>query len=73
MNNYAKTQAFNNADIVDLQKIKSKNSIKQINKLHNTLITLEEKCNIQIAAKYLTGFLEEKGAKTYKDYINSLS
>jgi len=61
-----------NGDITQLQKVKSEFSIKQINKLHKALITLEEKCNQQIANKYLNGFLEEKGVKTYTEYINSL-
>jgi len=59
--------------IMNLHKVKSENSIKQINKLHKALSTLEERCNDQIANKYLIGFLEEKGVHSYEEYINSLS
>ena len=59
--------------IMNLHKVKSENSIKQINKLHQALHSLEEKCDEQIANKYLVGFLEEKGVHNYEEYINSLS
>ena len=59
--------------IMNLHKVKSENSINQINKLHRALSNLEEKCNEQIANKYLVGFLEEKGVHSYEEFINSLS
>jgi len=55
-----------------LERIKSSNSINQINRLHSTLIKLEEKCNMKVAEKYLVGFLEQKGVNSYQDYIDSL-
>jgi hypothetical protein len=59
--------------IMNLHKVKSENSIKQINKLHQALSSLEERCDEQIANRYLVGFLEEKGVRSYEEYINSLS
>ena len=72
MQKILKNTHHSNDDILQLQKIKSENSIKQINKLHKALSTLEEKCNQQIANKYLKGFLENKGVETYTEYIDSL-
>lgn len=59
--------------LLKLQKIKSNKNIMQVNKLHTTLTSLEIKFNQQIANKYLVGFLEDKGVKSYDDYIDSLN
>ena len=59
-------------DFSHLYKVKSENSIKLINKLHNSLNILEEKCSQSVANKYLNGFLEEKGVNSYKEFIDSL-
>ena len=58
--------------LLELHLSKSEGSIKQINQLHKALTNLEQKCNKNIAHKYLVGFLEEKGVKSYEEYINSL-
>jgi len=54
------------------KQVKSPNSIKLINKLHKSLTNLENNCNTRIANKYLIGFLEEKGVRSYEEFINSL-
>ncbi len=62
-----------NSKISKLCKTKSENSISQINNLHKSLINLEIKCDKSVAHRYLIGFLEEKGAKSYEEYIENLS
>jgi len=70
---YLVNETSKNIDIsTRLENIKSSNSINQINRLHRTLITLEEKCNMKVAENYLIGFLEQNGVNSYQDYIDSL-
>ncbi len=57
----------------ELQKVKSTNTNSQINKLHNTLSAIERKSNVEVAKKYLNGFLEERGINSLKQFINSFA
>ena len=61
-----------NSIISEIQRIKSPNNIKQISKLHHALIKLEKNCSNTIAEKYLAGFLEDKGVRSFKEYISGL-
>ncbi len=58
---------------LDYNGTKSANSILQINKIRNAVSTLERKLNNEIAKKYLTGFLEERGFVSFKEFVTSLA
>ena len=73
MNSPKKANIGYRKNLLKLQNIKSAQSIQLINKLHRSLYNLEEKCNENIAKKYLIGFLEEKGVNSYEEFINSLT
>ncbi len=62
----------NNSIIDEIKRIKSPKSILQILKLHQSLNDLESKCSVRIAEKYLNGFLESKGVKSFTEFIKEL-
>ncbi|MCF6350068.1 MAG: hypothetical protein L3J23_03435 [Flavobacteriaceae bacterium] len=55
---------------LDLQKIKVTKNIYKINKLYNTLVLIERSSSVEVAKKYLNGFLEERGINSLKQFIN---
>ena len=57
----------------DLEKIKTTKNIFKINKLCNTLSAIKKNSNIEVAKKYLIGFLEERGMSSLKQFITSLA
>ena len=62
----------NNTILTKVQYPKSAQSIFEMDKLNKTLSKLRDKCSAIIAQKYLTGFLENKGANTLEEYLAKL-
>jgi len=56
-----------------LYKTKSQSSINQVNELHQSLVSLEKTRDQHVADKFLVGFLEDKGFRSYEEFINSLT
>lgn len=53
-------------------KVTEKQSIHKINRIISTLDLLEKNTSLDIATKYLNGFIEEEGFSNFNDFINSL-
>jgi 3-methyladenine DNA glycosylase Tag len=58
--------------ISTLQEINTTGNIDEIDKLHHKLFTIETNNNVNVAKKYLSGFLEERGVNSLKEFINSI-
>ncbi len=58
--------------ISEIQRIKSSESIIQINRLQKTLTEIEINCSSKVAEKYLNGYLENRGVTSFKDFIANL-
>lgn len=71
-NNKSKLRSKIDPAFSTLEKIKSTNNNLEINRLYNALSVIENNNNINVAKKYLVGFLEERGISSLEEYINDL-
>ncbi|MEE9349877.1 MAG: hypothetical protein V3U80_07510 [Flavobacteriaceae bacterium] len=56
----------------EIRRIQSPKSMLEINKLNKILNSLEKRCNVNVAEKYLNGYLENKGVKSFNEFVSKL-